>query len=231
MKDEASGEPTAPPGEIMRMVAAGLAEAGYEVWLPDHPDDRCLVVMWRRARCLLTVTDWGQAEWEYRPRNSVVPAPRWLAALTAALLTGQAGTASAPKGAQDRAGLSSRALAGLELRARGFDITLDVVTDTECLEAYAEIVVTVPGCAEAADVRITDEGTVTWTRNYWADPDSYSVAWGDPRTWMITDPPALADDIVGSLVRAMRGTVASIQTATGPLAACGSGPRLRDPYP
>jgi hypothetical protein len=68
------------------------------------------------------------------------------------------------------------------------NVTLDVVKDTACFEVYAEIVVTVPDSTEAAQVRITDEGSVTWTRNYWAEPNSDVITRGDRRTWTITDP-------------------------------------------
>jgi hypothetical protein len=96
----------------------------------------------------------------------VIPDPQWLASLAAALLIGQADALPSSNNEHTCESLSPRARAGLSLKARGFDVALAVVTDTECFEIHAEIVVTLPGSEGAAQVRITDEGTVTWTRNY-----------------------------------------------------------------
>ena len=208
----------------MRLVAAGLSEAGFKAWLPDHPDERCIVITWRHAQCLLTVTDWGQVEWEYRPWNTVAPDPRWLASLAAVLLTGHAQAPPRRAGEQSHESLSARALAGLDLRSRGLNVALDVVTDTECLEVYAEIIVTVPGSTDAAEVRITDDGTVTWQRDYRAGPASDATPWDDRGSWGVADPGALAGDITATLIRAMRDTAASAE-ATPVVAGPGTGVR------
>lgn len=181
---------TGPSEEAMRLIAAGLTDIGLTPRLIDDPDDRYLTIPWMHGKCLLAITDWGHVEWEYHPRNSAVPDPQWLASHAVALLSGSAAAPGGPDNASSRESLPHRARVGLELKARGFDVALDVITDMEYLEVYAEIVATVPGSAKTAEVRIADDGTVTWTRNYWADS--------------ATDWAALAEEIMTTLIRALR---------------------------
>lgn len=192
-------EAIAPSEEVMRLIVAGLTDVGWAPRLLDDPDDRYLIIPLIHAKCLLAVTDWGQVEWEYHPRNSAIPDPRWLASHATALLSGPAGTLSSPDDAPIREGLSHRAFVGFELKARGFHVGLDVITDTECLDVYTEIVATDPGRAAASEVRIADDGTVTWTRNYWADS---ATDWAD-----------IAAEITTTLIRALRTSSGGPTTA------------------
>lgn len=55
------------PGELLRLVADGLAGAGLDVRPPCDADGCRLDIAWPGARCTLAVGDCGSAEWEYWP--------------------------------------------------------------------------------------------------------------------------------------------------------------------
>ena len=54
------------PGELVRLLCDGLTASGLEA-RPLRGDGSRLVITCPRARCLLTVSDCGLAEWECCP--------------------------------------------------------------------------------------------------------------------------------------------------------------------
>jgi hypothetical protein len=187
------------PGELMRLVADGLAAGGFEVSLPADAGDRRLTIGCPEARCTVSVSDWGDVEWEWCPVGQ--PDPRRTADMVTALLTGEAPGPPWPASAHGPDCLTFRGLAGLELRARGFDVGLAVCADEEYLDVRAEIVVTCPGAADGAAVHVTDDGSLTWARDRWPEATTMVRAPGYCR-W-ITDPAKLAAAVVRTITRAM----------------------------
>ena len=121
------------------------------------------------ARCTLAVTDWGDAEWECSPQAGGDADPMQIADLATTLLTGRAGEFPRLGSGYEREGITFKGIVGLELTARGLDVDLEVYADEDYFDAHAEIVVTSPGSQDDAKVCITDDGCLTWTRDYWAE--------------------------------------------------------------
>jgi hypothetical protein len=158
------------PGELLRRIADGLAHGGLDVRLPDNREGR-LDFTCPGARCTLTVDDSGHVEWEYCPWPPQDADPGLTADLATALLTGRTGPQPRPGRRQQREDITFRGLVGLEMKARGLNVELAVYADED---VFAEIVATVPG--DDAQVRVTDDGGLTWTRDYQAAPAPAAVA-------------------------------------------------------
>jgi hypothetical protein len=187
------------PGELMRLVAEGLMAHGIVVRLPEDEGDRRLTIGCPGGRCTVSVGDWGDVEWQWCPAGLAVP---WrIANVAAALLTGRAPGPSGPGSGYTLDCVTFKGLVGLELKARGFDVGLEVHEDEEHFDVWAEIVVTSPGSGDGARVHVTDEGSVTWTRDHWAEATAVVRAPGYCR-W-ITDPGKLAGAVVATITRAM----------------------------
>jgi hypothetical protein len=150
------------PGELLSLVVDGLSGSGLDV----RPGAGSMVaIAWPGARCTLAVSDCGRAEWEYCPGP---PADPGLAAdLATTLLTGRPGPF--PRLAESRDRATFKASVGRELTARGLEVELAVYTDEAAFHAFAEIVATVPGGDEDAQVHVADDGGMTWIREYRAD--------------------------------------------------------------
>ena len=69
------------------------------------------------------------------------------------------------------------------------------------LATFAEIIATVPGQGEdSGQVCVTDEGGLTWTRDFWATTASIASGpepWGQP-----ADPASIASSVVEAVTRA-----------------------------
>jgi hypothetical protein len=190
----------AAPGELLRLVADGLTGAGLDVSPPADGEGR-LDIAWPGARCTLAVGEGGSAEWEYCPWSAEGADPDLAADLATALLTGQAGPLPRLAG-QQLENVTFKGIVGLELRARGLDVELAVYCDETAFDAIAEIIATVPGPVNGGgQVCVTDDGGLTWTRDYWAETAaiaSETKPWGQP-----ADPATIAGSVVEAVTRAM----------------------------
>jgi hypothetical protein len=189
------------PGTLLRLVIDGLAGSGLAVTAPEHDDSSEVAIACAGAECELSVDDWGRVAWEYCPRPAGSADPQLIADLATALLAGQPGPFPRLAPACGQQGISFKAIVGLELRARGLEVALEVYEDEDYLDAHVEISVTAPGAADTAKVCVTDDGGLTWTRDYWAE---VAITWGpgDLDGW-IADPGAVARSVVMAVTRAM----------------------------
>lgn len=152
------------------------------------------------ADCTLTVDDWGRVTWEHCARLPGCADPKLTADLATLLLTGHPGPYPWLGRKYSQGGITFKAIVGLELRARGLDVGLAVYEDENFLDVHVEVTVTAPGAADAAEVCVTDDGGLTWTRDYWdeviaADPEGLDM-------W-IADPGAVARSVAETITRAM----------------------------
>jgi hypothetical protein len=189
------------PGELLRLVADGLADAGLDVRAPGDGEGR-LDIAWPGARCTLAVGDCGSAEWEYCPQSAQAADPDLAADLATALLTGQAGPLPRLGSGHQLENVTFKGIVGLELKARGLDVELAVYCDETAFDTFAEIIATVPGPGDGGgQVCVTDEGGLTWTRDYWAETAGIASGmkpWGQP-----ADPATIAGSVVEAVTRAM----------------------------
>lgn len=193
-------DPTA-PGELLRLVADGLAGAGLDVRAPGDGEGR-LAIAWPGARCTLAVGEGGSAEWEYCPRSPADADPDLAADLATALLTGQAGPQPRLGSGHQLENVTFKGIVGLELKARGLDVELAVYCDETAFDTFAEIIATVPGQGEdGGQVCVTDEGGLTWTRDYLAG--TAAVVSAPELCGQVADPASVADSVVEAVTRAM----------------------------
>lgn len=185
--------------ELLRLVADGLASAGLDVHQPDGQEES-LVITRLGARCVLTIGDYGFAEWEYHPRSPADADPALTADLATALLTGRFGPQPRLGTGHQRERVTFKGLVGLELKARGLDVELAVYSDEAVFDTFAEIVATVPGPADDGQVCVADDGGLTWTRDYCAG----IIATPAPGTFGQTAAPSsIASSLVETVTRAV----------------------------
>ncbi len=190
------------PGELMRLVADGLTACGFDVRPPEHEGGCRMAIGCEGSRCAVAVTDWGDVEWECVPQAGGEMDPKQIADIAATLLTGQAQAYPRLGTGYGHGSVTFKGIVGLELKARGFHVDLEVYQDEDYFDARAEIVVTSTGSGDGATVYVTDDGSVTWTRDYWAE--AATVAWGpDDYCGWIADPGKVAADVVTRVTRAM----------------------------
>jgi hypothetical protein len=186
------------PGELLRLVADGLTNVGLDVGAPGDGEGR-LNITWPGARCTLAVGEGGSAEWEYWPRSADDADPDLTADLATALLTGQAGPQPRLGSGHQLESVTFKGIVGLELKARGLDVELAVYCDETAFDTFAEIIATVPGAGDdGGQVCATDEGGLTWTRDYWAEAVMVSA-----RERCGHDPAGIAGSVVEAVTRAM----------------------------
>ncbi len=203
----------AQPGELMRLVADGLMVNGFNVRLPDR-EGRCSVTISSLgARCKLSVSDFGYVEWGCSPWASDEADPKRIADLATTLLTGQGGDYPRQGSGYERPGITLKGIVGLEVRARGLKVDLEVYEYADFYDAVAEIVVTNSGAEELAWVRVTDDGAVTWQRDYW--PEAAAITWEPEYSGEITDPGKVADSIVDTITRAISLSLAAAAGSCG----------------
>lgn len=189
------------PGELLRLVADGLAGAGLDVRAPGDGEGR-LDIPLSGARCTLAVGESGSAEWEFRPWSADDADPDLTADLATALLTGRAGPQPLFGAGHQLENVTFKGIVGLELRVRGLEVELAVYCDETAFDTFAEIIATVPGPGDGGgQVCVTDEGGLTWTRDYWAETAAIASGtkpWGQP-----ADPASIAGSVVEAVMRAM----------------------------
>jgi hypothetical protein len=189
------------PGKLMRLVADGLVAKGFDVRLPEPGDGRRLTIGCQGARCALSVTDWGYAEWEYCPQANAEPDPEQIADVAFTLLTDHAGNHPRRGEGYERERITLKGIVGLELKARGLDVDLEVCEDRHYFDARAEIVVTSPRTGQNAKARVGDDGSLAWERDYWAE--AATVTWEPEYRGRAADPAKVASAIVETITRAM----------------------------
>ncbi|HEY2579775.1 MAG TPA: hypothetical protein VGI74_25975, partial [Streptosporangiaceae bacterium] len=189
------------PGDLMRRVAAGLLFNGFDVRPPEHDDECRLTISCPKARCTLSVSDSASIELECTPWASGQQDPKRVADLATALLTGQAQDHPRLGDGYDRHGITFKGIVGLELKARGFDVELEVYEDDHYFDAPSAIVVTVPDHRDDAAVLVADDGSIVWTCDYWAEAATITL---EPDFhWWIADPANLASTVVATVTAAM----------------------------
>ena len=189
------------PGELLGLVADGLAGAGLDVRAPGDGEGR-LAIAWPGARCTLAVGEGGSAEWEYCPWSPQDADPDLAADLATALLTGQTGPQPRLGSGHQLENVTFKGIVGLELKARGLDVELAVYCDETAFDTFAEIIATVPGQGEdGGQVCVTDEGGLTWTRDYWAE--TVAVLSAPEPCGQAADPADIASLVVEAVTRAM----------------------------
>jgi hypothetical protein len=187
------------PGELLHLVADGLTDAGLVVRDPGDGEGRLDIAL-PGARCTLAVGDCGGAEWEYCPWSPEEADPDLTADLATVLLTGRAGPQPRLGSGHQFENVTFKGLVGLELKARGLEVELAVYCDETAFDTFAEIIATVPGSGEDAQVCVTDEGGLTWTRDYLAE-DALVSAPG--LCGQAADPARVASSVVEAVTRAM----------------------------
>jgi hypothetical protein len=189
------------PGELLRLVADGLTGAGLDVRPPADGEGR-LDIAWPGARWTLAVGEGGSAEWEYWPWSADDADPDLTADLATVLLTGRVEPQPRLGSEYQRENVTFKGIVGLELKARGLDVELAVYCDETAFDTFAEIIATVPGPGDGGgQVCVTDEGGLTWTRDYWAETAAIASGtkpWGQP-----ADPASIAGSVVEAVTRAM----------------------------
>jgi hypothetical protein len=177
------------PGELLRLVADGLAGAGLDVRPPADADGCRLDIAWPGARCTLAVGEGGSAEWEYWPWSADDADPDLTADLATVLLTGCSGRQPRLGSGHQRENVTFKGIVGLELKARGLEVELAVYCDETAFDVFAEIIATVPGPDDVGgQVCGADDGGLTWTRDYLAEA---------------ADPAGIAGLVVEAVTRAM----------------------------
>jgi len=189
------------PGELMRLVADGLTASGFDVRPPEYVGGCRFTIGCEGARCALSVGDWGDVEWECCRWASGDADPKRIADLATTLLTGSAGDYPRQGKGYEHPGITLKGIVGLELKARGFDVNLEVYEDEDYFDAQAEIVVTNPGAEEDVQVHVTDDGSVTWVRDYWAE--AATIIWEPEYYGWIADPAKVASAVVETITQAM----------------------------
>jgi hypothetical protein len=190
-----------PPGELLRLVADGLAGAGLDVRPPAGADGCRLDIALPGARCALAVGDCGSAEWEYWPWSADDADPGLTADLATVLLTGRSGPQPRLGSGHQRENVTFKGIVGLELKARGLDVELALYCDETVFDTFAEIVVTVPGTGEGGgQVCVADDGGLTWTRDYLAEAAALSEL---GLAGQAADPASIAGLVVEAVTRAM----------------------------
>jgi hypothetical protein len=189
------------PGELMRLVAEGLTACGFDVRPPERDGGCRMAIGCELARCAVSVSDWGDVEWDCWPQAGGEADPKQIADMAATLLTGQARDYPRLGNGYGRDTVTFKGVVGLELKARGFEVGLEVYEDEDYFDARAEIVVTSPDSGSDATVHVTDDGSITWTRDYWAE--AATVIWEPDFCGSIADPGKVAAAVVATITRAM----------------------------
>ena len=189
------------PGELLRLVADGLAGAGLDVRPPADADGCRLDIAAPGARCTRAVGEGGVAEWEYWPWSADDADPGLTADLATVLLTGRSGPQPRLGSGYQRENVTFKGIVGLELKARGLDVELAVYRDETAFDVIAEIIATVPGQGDGGgQVCVADDGGLTWTRDYLAEDAALS---GPGLVGQAADSATIAGLVVEAVARAM----------------------------
>lgn len=190
-----------PAGELMRLVAEGLIARGFEVRLPEEEDERRLSVARWGGRCELSVSDFGFVEWECTPWASREPDPDLTSDITTFLLTGDIGNHPSLGNARRLPGMLFKGIVGHELRARGFNVALQVYEDNHLFDVWADIIVTNHAACAYEFIHIADDGSIAWEREY---PYEVRAVTKSPKFLEVfADYRSLADSIAATAARAV----------------------------
>jgi hypothetical protein len=190
----------AQPGALMHLVAEGLAGNGYQAGLPGFAEGRRLSIASPAARCALAVEDCGSVVLDWNPVAGSAVDPLDLADVASVLLTGRAGLSHWHGDGGGRADLTLKGRVGRELQARGLQVGLEVYPDELAFEAHTAIVASAPGTGLDAAVRVSDDGRLSWERDYGAE--AAAICWEEFTTW-IADLGKVASDIVAAVTLAL----------------------------
>ena len=188
-------------GELASLTAASLTAAGLQVTVSDAADPdgfRRLMIRCHGAECALMVSDDADAELWWTPLAAEAADPHRTADLAAALLSGEAGVRHPDITGRD---ITFKGIVGMDLRAGGFTVDLNTYPDDYYYDVIAEIAATNPRTADSGTVYATDDGGLTWHRDYW-DEHAETVWKPHFSTWL-PDPPAVARAIAGTVSRAL----------------------------
>jgi len=188
------------PGELLRLVADGLTCAGLDVRPPADGEGR-LDIAWPGARCTLAVGEGGSAEWEYWPWSADDADPGLTADLATVLLTGRSGPQPRLGSGRQRENVTFKGIVGLELKARGLDVEMAVYCDETAFDTFAEIIATVPGSGDHAQVCVADDGGLTWTRDFLAE--TAALVFAPEGCGQAAGPAHIAGSVVEAVTRAM----------------------------
>jgi hypothetical protein len=202
------------PASLMRMIAARLLAAGFEVRQEDSDGGSQLDITCAGARCTAWAGESGHAEWEWHPDGDADP--KRLADLATVLLTGNGSSLARRGDGYGRPGITFKGIVAAELAARGLDVRLGVYEDQRNYDVTAEVVVTSPAGAQAGTVYVTDSGTLTWACDYWDETTAGTPPPGDSRDG--DNPADTARTISRAVIRAMTraGFTPGIEAARRP---------------
>jgi hypothetical protein len=195
-----TADTTPKAGELARLTAAFLTDAGLRVTRPDPAaadDEDRLEIACRAARCALFVGDGGDAELHWSPLAHRAADAHRAAGLAAALLSGRPAARHPDAGPE----VTFKGIVGMDLRAAGFTVGLGVYRDDFYFDVTADIAATDPGAGNGGTVYATDDGELTWHRDYW---DDHAETAREPqfRSWL-PDPAAVARAIAATVARAL----------------------------
>jgi len=147
---------------LARLTAATLTAAGHHVTGPDEHGR--LLIASRLAHCVLLVTDAPDAEFHWTPIAPMAADPHHAADLAAALLAGP----PRPRhpDAKTTSHITFKGIAGMDLRHAGYAVHLNVHADDYYYDVIAELTVTNPRSPGTGTAYITDQGGLTWHRDY-----------------------------------------------------------------
>ena len=189
------------PGELIRLVAGGLIANGFDIRPTDYERGCTLILDWRGAQCTLSVSDWGNVEWECRQWPGGEADPKRVADVATTFLTGDAADYPRLGAGYGHCGMTFKGVVGLELKARGLDVTMEIYQDERYFDAQAEIVATNSQAKNDATIYVTDDGNLTWERNYWDEAPVYTRGPGSCE--LTANPGKVADVIVETVTLAM----------------------------
>jgi len=185
----------------MRLVAEGLIARGFDVRLPAEDDERRLSVERWGGRCDLSVSDFGLVELECTPWASREPDPDLTSDIATFLLTGDFGNHLSLGNVRRLPGMLFKGIVGHELRARGFDVALQVYEDDHLFDVWADIIVTNHAAGAYEFVHIGDDGSIVWEREY--PYEVVAVTESSKFLEVFADYRALADSIATTAARAV----------------------------
>lgn len=184
----------------MRMVAGGLMAHGHDVRLPAEEDSRRLSIEQVARRCVLWVDDTGAIEMIFVPTASTRADPKRMADVATVLLASRGADYPRLGSGYGQPGITLKGTVALELKARGFDVDLEIYEDDDRYNAFAIIVATNPAAAMKANVRIGDDGAIVWENEYeTADSGMPEVEGAD----VVAHPAEVAGSIVTTVAQAI----------------------------
>lgn len=209
---------TRKPGELMHLVSGLLAERGLHIRYSTH-DDPCSfeIIGIKDVGCLIAVTDYGDAQLDWTPTARGDTDPQAIADMAACLLTGHPAGSGRNRPRQSTESATFKSIVGHDLKARGFEVKLEVFTDERAFQALAVIVAASPGSMDSSKVTIADDGSLLWERDYWPDYAQTSAEPGRPG--QLTRLDEIAADAATRLSKAI--FIALPQSANSLSGACG----------